>query len=263
MHAMPALKIDAPPCTPARKITRPSLEQSSKYSLYRHGYILRKTLESGSYAKVKSAHCTKLKRRLRSRSSARSPPQRTFSKISPVRNQSDEEGGAQKLCETVQCDPHRWLCLYDNVASRGRLPPEFHQLDLSKKSEQARFNSMKIFHRDLKCENLLLDSQQRLKISDFGFARQQEGKKLETYCGSRAYAPPEIIMGEPYHGEMADIWSMGVILYAMVAGRLPFKDSDATSLLTEISRRIHFPSRVSDECKDLIQAILTSLQRNV
>ena len=96
---------------------------------------------------------------------------------------------------------------------------------------------MKIVHRDLKCENLLLDSQQRLKISDFRFARQQEGKKLETYCGSRAYAPPEIITGEPYQGEMADIWSMGVILYAMVAGRLPFKDSDATSLLTEISRR--------------------------
>ena len=95
------------------------------------------------------------------------------------------------------------------------------------------------------------------EISDFGFARQQEGKKLETYCGSRAYAPPEIIMGEPCHGEMADIWSMGVILCAMVAGRLPFKDSDATSLLSEISRRIHFPSRVSDECKDLIQAMLT------
>ena len=95
------------------------------------------------------------------------------------------------------------------------------------------------------------------EISDFGFARQQEGKKLETYCGSRPYAPPEIIMGEPCHGEMADIWSMDVILCAMVAGRLPFKDSDATSLLSEISRHLHFPSRVSDECKDLIQAMLT------
>jgi len=64
-------------------------------------------------------------------------------------------------------------------------------------------------------------------------------------------------MGDPYQGEEADIWSMGVILYAMVAGRLPFKDTDLKSLLSEIGTRLHFPNRVSAECQDLIRSMLT------
>lgn len=91
--------------------------------------------------------------------------------------------------------------------------------------------------RDIKCENMLMDSSFNLKLSDFGFARSQlktsSGQYVlsETFCGSYAYASPEILKGIPYQPHYADVWSCGVVLYAMVFGRLPFDDSNFATLL--------------------------------
>ena len=80
-------------------------------------------------------------------------------------------------------------------------------------------------HRDIKCENLLLDSENNLKITDFGFAKtigkNKNGGPLlsKTYCGSYAYAPPEVLKGIPYDPVFADIWSMGVVLFTMVGNK--------------------------------------------
>ncbi|XP_027949432.1 testis-specific serine/threonine-protein kinase 5-like, partial [Eumetopias jubatus] len=93
-------------------------------------------------------------------------------------------------------------------------------------SAVAHCHSSGIVHRDLKCENILLDDQGLLKLTDFGFANRLGLKNslLSTFCGSVAYTAPEILMSKKYNGEQADLWSLGIILYAMVTGKLPFKD---------------------------------------
>lgn len=82
-----------------------------------------------------------------------------------------------------------------------------------------------ICHRDLKPENLLVDYDKQLKIVDFGLSNLYEkGEALKTACGSPCYAAPEMIAGKRYNGLMSDLWSVGVVLYAMLCGYLPFED---------------------------------------
>ena len=90
-------------------------------------------------------------------------------------------------------------------------------------------------HRDLKPENLLLDHNNSIKIVDFGLSNlYKHGDRLKTACGSPCYAAPEMIKGERYLGLGADIWSSGVILYAMVCGYLPFEDPKTSNLYKKI-----------------------------
>jgi len=82
-----------------------------------------------------------------------------------------------------------------------------------------------VCHRDLKPENLLIDFDKSLKIVDFGLSNTYEkGQTLKTACGSPCYAAPEMIAGNRYHGLKSDLWSCGVVLYAMLCGYLPFED---------------------------------------
>ena len=92
-------------------------------------------------------------------------------------------------------------------------------------------------HRDLKPENLLLDSTKSIiKLVDFGLGNTwQKGVQLETFCGSPYYAAPEMITATPYTGPEVDVWSMGVILYGMVAGTLPFASSCMRELYKSIT----------------------------
>ncbi|KAI8100107.1 kinase-like domain-containing protein, partial [Halteromyces radiatus] len=93
-----------------------------------------------------------------------------------------------------------------------------------------------ICHRDLKPENLLLDKEKNIKICDFGMASlQPTGSLLQTSCGSPHYASPEIVNAIPYDGSASDIWSCGVILYALLNGHLPFDDDNMHNLLKKMS----------------------------
>lgn len=91
-------------------------------------------------------------------------------------------------------------------------------------------------HRDLKPENLLLDHNYNIKIVDFGLSNvyKDKSEKLTTACGSPCYAAPEMVAGKPYFGLQTDIWSAGVILYAMLCGYLPFEDSNTSELYKKI-----------------------------
>ncbi|KEG08980.1 putative serine/threonine protein kinase [Trypanosoma grayi] len=113
-------------------------------------------------------------------------------------------------------------------------------------------------HRDLKPENLLLDINGTLKVSDFGLSNLQQDYLLQTVCGTPNYAAPEVLMERGYNGLSADIWSCGVVLYVMLAGRLPFEDTDMNTLLAKIGRgEYHMVRHASDAAKDLISRMLT------
>ncbi|ROT37535.1 Pkinase-domain-containing protein [Sodiomyces alkalinus F11] len=150
--------------------------------------------------------------------------------------------------------------LFDYINTYGRLNEDaamffFRQI----MSAMQYCHTFNICHRDLKPENILLTSKNRIKIADFGMAalHQSEGHRLETACGSPHYAAPELLKNKQYRGDKADIWSMGVILYAMLAASLPFDDPDIRILLSKSKRGLfEIPEFLGLEAKDLIRRML-------
>jgi serine/threonine protein kinase len=157
--------------------------------------------------------------------------------------------------------------LFDYIVSKQRLDEKeackfFQQII----SGVEYFHKLGIVHRDLKPENLLLDDNKNIKIVDFGLSNTykhtesstaQQDEELQTACGSPCYAAPEMIAGNKYSGLKADIWSCGVILFAMVCGYLPFEDPDTAILYNKILKcQYEVPYWINDNIQDLLTKIL-------
>ena len=117
---------------------------------------------------------------------------------------------------------------------------------------------LKITHRDLKPENLLLDKKKNIKLVDFGLSNiYKNNELLTTPCGSPSYAAPEMLKGEKYNGLNVDIWSSGIVLYAMICGCLPFEDTNNDALYSKIKKGVFkTPEFLSDNANDLLHKIL-------
>lgn len=152
--------------------------------------------------------------------------------------------------------------LFDKIASHGRLKE-----DDARKYFQQLINAVDychsrgVYHRDLKPENLLLDANGTLKVSDFGLSalsqQVREDGLLHTTCGTPNYVAPEVINNKGYDGAKADLWSCGVILFVLMAGYLPFEDSNLMALYKKIYKAdFSCPSWFSTSAKKLIKKIL-------
>ncbi|XP_026362009.1 maternal embryonic leucine zipper kinase [Ursus americanus] len=151
--------------------------------------------------------------------------------------------------------------LFDYIISQDRLSEEetrvvFRQIV----SAVAYVHSQGYAHRDLKPENLLFDEYHKVKLIDFGLCAKPKGNKdyhLQTCCGSLAYAAPELIQGKSYLGSEADVWSMGILLYVLMCGFLPFDDDNVMALYKKIMRgKYEVPKWLSSSSILLLQQML-------
>uniref|UniRef100_A0A8D0BY95 non-specific serine/threonine protein kinase n=1 Tax=Salvator merianae TaxID=96440 RepID=A0A8D0BY95_SALMN len=247
--------------------------------LKKRGYIMGINLGEGSYAKVKSAYSDRLKcnvavkiidKRKAPRDFLERFLPREIEMLARVKHYAiiktyeifeTSDGKVYIVTELgVQGD------LLEFIKKRGAIPEDvarkmFHQLASAIKY----CHELDIVHRDLKCENLLLDKEYNIKLTDFGFsrrlARDEDGRVVlsKTFCGSAAYAAPEVLQGIPYQPKVYDIWSLGVVLFIMVCGSMPYDDSNIKKMLKlQKEHRVHFPRSkvISSECKDLIYRML-------
>ena len=115
-----------------------------------------------------------------------------------------------------------------------------------------------VAHRDLKLDNILLDEHKNIKVADFGLSTAiKDGEFLTTACGAHNYVAPEVISGQKYAGPEADIWSLGILLYAMLCGTLPFDEVSIPVLISKVkSGQYDLPLHLSTDARDLISKMI-------
>ncbi|KAK9870851.1 hypothetical protein WA026_009814 [Henosepilachna vigintioctopunctata] len=149
--------------------------------------------------------------------------------------------------------------IFEYIAKYGRMSEDQARLKFWQILSAVEYcHNRNIVHRDLKAENLLLDSNNNIKIADFGFSNFYSSTgQLSTWCGSPPYAAPEVFEGKKYIGPEIDIWSLGVVLYVLVCGALPFDGCSLQALRDRVlSGRFRIPYFMSSDCESLIRKML-------
>ncbi|KAF2222168.1 hypothetical protein BDZ85DRAFT_265012 [Elsinoe ampelina] len=174
-----------------------------------------------------------------------------------------------RLYEVIVTENLVWLVLewcpgdelYNHLLNFGRMKESQVQKIFTQLVGAVSYVHMKgCVHRDLKLENILLDKHGSVKLVDFGFTREYAGTTsyLQTWCGTIAYSAPEMIKGEKYAGEKVDVWSLGIILYALLVGELPFDDDDDSITKTRILKEEpKYPDHFPEGAKDLTSKLLS------
>uniref|UniRef100_A0A665UDS5 non-specific serine/threonine protein kinase n=1 Tax=Echeneis naucrates TaxID=173247 RepID=A0A665UDS5_ECHNA len=255
-----------PPVPPTKSASRHSLPRcrNSFTSTEEHPHIgnyrLLKTIGKGNFAKVKLARHVLTGREVR--------PLITFLKsLADLFLPHPIISFAVKLFEVIETEKTLYLVMeyasggevFDYLVAHGRMKEKEARAKFRQIVSAVQYcHQRRIVHRDLKAENLLLDADMNIKIADFGFSNEfTVGSKLDTFCGSPPYAAPELFQGKKYDGPEVDVWSLGVILYTLVSGSLPFDGQNLKELRERVLRgKYRIPFYMSTDCENLLKKLL-------
>uniref|UniRef100_A0A8C5E7V5 non-specific serine/threonine protein kinase n=1 Tax=Gouania willdenowi TaxID=441366 RepID=A0A8C5E7V5_GOUWI len=215
-------------------------------------YRLLKTIGKGNFAKVKLARHILTGREL-------------FREVRIMKGLNHPN--IVQLFEVIETDKTLYLIMeyasggevFDYLVSHGRMKEVEARAKFRQIVSAVHYcHTKNIVHRDLKAENLLLDADANIKIADFGFSNEFTlGNKLDTFCGSPPYAAPELFQGKKYDGPEVDVWSLGVILYTLVSGSLPFDGQNLKELRERVLRgKYRVPFYMSTDCEGILRRFL-------
>ncbi|XP_039459272.1 MAP/microtubule affinity-regulating kinase 3a isoform X2 [Oreochromis aureus] len=255
---------------PGRTGVRPARSSEEPQQPHVGNYRLLKTIGKGNFAKVKLARHMLTGREVAIKiidKTQLNPNslQKLFREVRIMKILNHPN--IVKLFEVIETERTLYLVMeyasggevFDYLVAHGRMKEKEARAKFRQIVSAVQYCHQKhIVHRDLKAENLLLDADMNIKIADFGFSNEFTlGNKLDTFCGSPPYAAPELFQGKKYDGPEVDVWSLGVILYTLVSGSLPFDGQNLKELRERVLRgKYRIPFYMSTDCENLLKRFL-------